>query len=131
MISLPKYIGYFLILISIIFSISYYNDFLNSEDIKLNLLNYAISSIGLALIFHNNLFKQKMFNNNFEKILSIKIIPLVCFILLSTYLSYLVYYTINGNYIIGSRSIFFAILSYLIIFPLIYYIITKYIIAKY
>ncbi|SZD73878.1 Uncharacterised protein [Candidatus Ornithobacterium hominis] len=131
MISLPKYIGYFFILISIFFSISFYNDFLNSEKIKFNLLNYAITSIGLALVFHHNLFKQKKINSNFEKQLSIKIIPLLCFILLSTYLSYLVYYSINGNNIIGTRNIFFTILSYLIIFPLIYYIITKYIVAKY
>lgn len=129
MIKLPKYLSLIIIVSCFYISILYYFDFINKlPEIDFSLIFNSISSTGLVFVFINNI-KNKI-SRKFERFLLFKIIPLICFILLVSYFSYVLYYTYSYGILNNNRSIFFQIFSFLLALLLIIYIVKDFIIKK-
>lgn len=129
MIKLPKYFSLIIIASCIYISILYFFDFMNKlPERDFSLIFNSISSAGLVFVFINNI-KNKI-SRKVERYLLFKIIPLICFILLVSYFSYVLYYTYSYGILNNSRSIFFQIFSFLLALLLIIYIVKNFIIKN-
>jgi len=129
MIKLPKYFGLIIIASCIYISILYFFDFMRKlPERDFSLIFNSISSAGLVFVFINNI-KNKM-SGKVERYLLFKIIPLICFILLVSYFSYVLYYTYSYEILNNSRSIFFQIFSFILALLLIIYIVKDFIIKN-
>jgi len=115
MIKLPKILGFILILMSIVFSVSYYIDFEISKEPKYSLLFASISSIGLIFVFINNISNEVNSSNKIENFILFKIIPAISFVLLIKCLYQLLNSTIDKGFEDNYRNLFFQFSSILLI----------------